>query len=442
MNQSTNRHLWPEALLWLALLGPTFFLLYGAANHYAASQSPSAVGNIAMDWERCIPLWPWTILPYWSIDLLYGFSLFICTSREELRRHALRLLTVTVLSSLLFVLFPLRFGFERPLLNGWAGQLFTLLAGFDKPFNQAPSLHISLLTVLWLRYGAHMPQRWRWLLHGWFALIGVSVLTTWQHHFLDVPTGFALGMVVCYLLPMPLPAYTRAAVFEHAHRRQLSARYTLGALALALAAFWLSGWYWLLLWPALSLSLLAVGYVSCGVKVWQKVDGQHRLPARCLLLPLTLCMRQIHARLLHGHSHASLIADNVWIGPAIAARETRFHSVLDLAAEYCSQAHPAAFYVDLPLLDLLLPDQTGLQNAVAQLETMRCSHPGPILVHCALGMSRSAAVMMAWLVMTERCSDLAQAKQTLLAQGRKVALSPQQWHWLHTCCTPGTSHDA
>lgn len=136
----------------------------------------------------------------------------------------------------------------------------------------------------------------------------------------------------------------------------------------------LRGWYWLLLWPALSLILLAVGYASYGVKVWQKVDGQHRLPARCLLL--------------HGHSHASLIADNVWIGRAIAARETRFNSVLDLAAEYCSQAHPAAFYVDLPLLDLRLPDQTGLQNAVAQLEALRRSRPGPILVHCALGMSR------------------------------------------------------
>lgn len=442
MNLPANRHLWPEALLWLALLGPAFFVLYGTANHYAASLPASAVGNIALDWERYTPLWPWTILPYWSIDLLYGLSLFLCTRRSELRRHALRLLSVTVLSCLLFVLYPLRCNFERPLLHGWEGQLFTLLSGFDQPFNQAPSLHISLLTVLWLRYAVHTPPRWRWLLHGWFALIGVSVLTTWQHHFLDVPTGFALGIVVCYLIPIPLPPYAQAAAIEHAHRRQLSMRYALGALTLALAAYWLQAWYWLLLWPALSLALLAFGYASCGVKVWQKVDGRHRLPARCLFLPLTLIMRQFHARLLHGHSDASLIADNVWIGPAIAARETRFHSVLDLAAEYCRQAHPAARYLDFPLLDLLLPDHASLQNAVAQLETLRRSTPGPLLVHCALGMSRSAAVIMAWLVMTERCTDLAQAKQALLAQGRKVVLSPQQWHWLHICCTPASRHDA
>jgi len=442
MNQPGKQRLWPEALLWLALLGPAFFLLYGAANHYTASLPAERIGNIAMRWERHIPLWPWTILPYWSIDLLYGISLFVCTRRDELRRHAQRLLSVTVLSCLLFALFPLRFGFERPPLNGWAGQLFTLLAGFDQPFNQAPSLHISLLTVLWLRYAAHTPARWQWMLHGWFALIGMSVLTTWQHHFLDVPAGFALGMMVCYLLPMPLPSYIHAAAIERARRRQLGRRYGIAALALAVAAGSLGGGYWLLLWPALGMMVLAVGYARCGVSVWQKVDGRHRLPARCLLWPVTLVMRRIHAGLLHGHAVAHLIADDVWIGPAMAARDSRFHGVLDLAAEYGRQAHPAAHYQDLPLLDLLLPDQAGLHNAVAQLETMRRSNPGPLLVHCALGMGRSAAVIMAWLVLTERCTDLAQARQKLLAQGRKVVLSPQQWHWLATCCITKTADDA
>ncbi len=437
MNQLAHRRLWPEALLWLALLGPAFFLLYGAANHYAASLPPSAVGNIAMDWERHIPLWPWTILPYWSIDLLYGLSLFICTSREELRRHALRLLTVTLLSCLLFALFPLRFGFERPPLSGWAGQLFTLLAGFDKPFNQAPSLHISLLTVLWLRYGAHTPQRWRWLLHGWFALIGVSVLTTWQHHFLDVPTGFALGMVVCYLLPMPLPAYAGAADIDRARRRRLAARHAIGAALLTALALWLRGWAWLLLWPALALAALSVAYAGGGARVWQKTDGRHRLPARCLFWPYALIMRAVHGLFLRRHPSANLVADNVWVGPARAAREARFHSVLDLTAEYPRQAHPAARYHELPLLDLLLPDARALSAAVAELDAMQSQRQGPILVHCALGMTRSAAVVMAWLVRSGRCASLEEARRRLTDQGRTVALSAEQWRWLQGFCDEG-----
>ncbi|MGA3828214.1 serine/threonine protein phosphatase, partial [Pseudomonas chlororaphis] len=80
-----------------------------------------------------------------------------------------------------------RFTFQRPELYGLFGWLFDLLACFDKPFNQAPSLHIALLVVLWFCYARHVQGTWRWLVHGWFALIGVSVMTTYQHHFIDLP---------------------------------------------------------------------------------------------------------------------------------------------------------------------------------------------------------------------------------------------------------------
>jgi membrane-associated phospholipid phosphatase len=36
----------------------------------------------------------------------------------------------------------------------------------------------------------------RLALQSWFALIAVSVLTTYQHHVLDVPAGAVLGALV------------------------------------------------------------------------------------------------------------------------------------------------------------------------------------------------------------------------------------------------------
>ncbi|AXE30885.1 serine/threonine protein phosphatase [Chromobacterium phragmitis] len=432
MSVAGERRPWRLACLWLLILGPGFFLLYGAANEYAASLPPERVGNLAMAWERHIPLWPWTIAPYWSIDLLYGLSLFLCASRRELNVHAMRLLAVTALSCLCFVLFPLRFGFDRPPLDGVFGQLFQLLMGFDKPFNQAPSLHIGLLTVLWLRYWQHVPPRWRWLLHGWFALIGVSVLTTWQHHFWDVPSGFALAVLVCYALPMEAGGRRRAQARRRSHR--LAARYGLAAAACLAGAWTAGGWGWLLYWPAASLALPALGYLGLGPSVMQKQGGCRRFSARVLLWPYSLAAGLCHRYFLRSLPGAEEIAPGVWLGPISAAEEKRFAAVLDLAAEYDRRAHVHAAYESVPLLDLLLPCVDDLSRAVHALERLRVEAPGPLLVHCALGLTRSATVALAWLVASGRAASLAEARALLSQRRQRVELSESQYAQLAELC--------
>src|SRR5207248_122646 len=61
---------WREAALWLAVLGPFFFLSYGFANWVAAHRAQ--VGSLVFAWERRIPFIPWTIVPYWTIDAFYA----------------------------------------------------------------------------------------------------------------------------------------------------------------------------------------------------------------------------------------------------------------------------------------------------------------------------------------------------------------------------------
>ncbi|SUX30128.1 phosphatase PAP2/dual specificity phosphatase family protein [Chromobacterium vaccinii] len=433
MSLESEQRPWRLACWWLLALGPGFFLLYGAANSYAASLPVDRVGNVAMAWERHIPLWPWTIVPYWSIDLLYGMSLFVCRSRAELNIHAKRLLLVTVLSCLCFVLFPLRFGFERPQLEGVFGQLFELLMGFDKPFNQAPSLHIGLLTVLWLRYWQHVPPRWRWLLHGWFALIGVSVLTTWQHHLLDVPAGFVLAVLVCYALPMPFGGCGNWRAVEAGRSRRLAVRYSLASAACLVCAWALGGWGWLLCWPAASLMLPVLAYLWLGPAVMQKHQGRRRFAARVLLWPYRLAAGLCHCYFLRGLPGADEVAPGVWLGPVTSASELRFVSVLDLAAEYDRRAHPAAVYRSQPLLDLLLPGPDELNRAIRELEALRRERPGPLLVHCALGLTRSAAVVLAWLVVSGRAGSVDEAA-SLLRGRRRVELSDRQLAELAESC--------
>ena len=139
---------WKPATLWLLALGVLFFSSYNAANWLASQRA--GVPAIVFAWESAVPYWPWTIVPYWSIDLFYCVSLFLCATRRELGTLARRLLTIQLISVAIFVLAPLRNTFVRPETSGIFGLMLDALLAFDKPFNQAPALHISLLVILWV----------------------------------------------------------------------------------------------------------------------------------------------------------------------------------------------------------------------------------------------------------------------------------------------------
>ena len=201
-------------------------------------------------WEHHIPFLDWTIIPYWSINAFYGLSLFVCATRAELDAHGRRLLTAQVVAVACFILFPLSFTFQQPETDGLAGVLFAALTSFDKPFNQAPSLHIALLVILWRLYAQHLPRLAQWPLHIWFALVGASVLTTYQHHFFDIPTGALLGVFCMWLWPergqSPLAT---AALATDRRRLVVATRYLIGGSLLAALALWIGGAGLWLLWP-------------------------------------------------------------------------------------------------------------------------------------------------------------------------------------------------
>jgi protein-tyrosine phosphatase len=414
--------LWKRGVLWLLLLAPLFFASYGFANWLSGQRDD--VGTLVFAWESRIPLWPWTIVPYWSIDLLYGLSFLLPAARREMDRHGLRLLSVQVLCIAAFLLWPLRFTFERPALDGLFGGMFDVLMGFDKPFNQAPSLHIALLVVIWLMFARHTHGLWlRGLLHGWMALIGLSVLTTWQHHFIDVPTGVLAGWLCVWLWPLqgrsPLLAWQ---LTRNPQRLRLALRYSLGAALLCALATNLGGvWLWLL-WPTFSLLLVALNYLLFGAAGFQKAaDGRLSSAATWLLAPY-LAAAWLNSRLwTRAHPDADEVAPGVWLGriPAPGQAE-QFQAQLDLCAELPSRTRPKAYHA-LPLLDLSVPSPAACLEAAQAIEALR-TH-GNLLVYCALGYSRSATAVAAWLLHSGRCQDVAEALVHLRRTRPQVVLS-------------------
>ncbi len=324
MNPTREPGLIRRGVFWLLLLGPFFFLSYGLVNTHTASRSD--VGSLVFGWEHGMPLWPWTIIPYWSIDLLYGLSFLLPRTRQEMDRHALALLTAQVISVSCFLLWPLRFTFERPEMAGLFGWLFDVLMGFDKPYNQAPSLHIALLVIIWTMFARHVHrQPWRWVVHGWMALIGVSVLTTWQHHFIDVPTGALAGFVCLWLWPWQgrLP-WQQARLAHDGKCQRLALCYGVGALLCAGLAYAVGGAGLWLSWPAVALLWVALNYGLFGAGGFQKgADGRLSSAATWLLLPY-LIGAWINSRVwTRRHPQADEVCDGVSWGGFLAVVRAR-----------------------------------------------------------------------------------------------------------------------
>ena len=393
---------WFLALLWLAVLTPFFFLTYGFANSVTAQRA--FVPSIVFGWERTVPFLAWTIVPYWTSDLLYGLSLLVCATRRELNTHVKRLVAAQVISVACFLAFPLRCVFERPETHGFFGWLFDVLLGFDKPFNQAPSLHVSLAVILWSRFSTHLQGFWRTAMGAWLALVSLSTMTTYQHQFLDLPTGALAGLLTIALFP-------DGSRDRRGQRLRLATFYASGALLFAAVACKVGSVGWILLWPAAGTLVVVVIYVAD----W---PGAFRQPAVRLIAAPYVAAAWMNSRWwTRGEIAAQEIADGVWLGRAPGRFDGR--SIVNLAAELHIRARGAAC-TNVPMLDLLTPPQPQLEEGVAAIESFALQRP--TLVCCALGYERSASVVAAWLVSTGRAASMEQAVAMIRERRPRVVL--------------------
>jgi len=422
---------WRLAVLWLSVLTPFFFLSYGVAN--LATSLRHDVPSLVFGWEHRVPFLAWTIVPYWSLDLFYAASLFVCRTPTELNTHVKRLIAAQVISVAAFLLFPLRFTFEQLHPAGVLGWMFDALASFDQPFNQAPSLHLSLATILWARYSVHPRGRALWAVRLCLILAGVSTLTTYQHHFIDVATGLWVGLFCIALFPDDFP---RA---RHERRRDPSrfrfgTLYLAGSAALIAMAVSIGGTAWWLLWPAGALLIVAGIYFTGQPQLFRKQNGAIAPEMACLLAPY-LAVAWLNSRLwTWSRRAADEITGGVWLGPVPGKMERDMQSVasmVDLAAELPVDTAGVS-YRAVPMLDLAVPTIEQLDAAVKAIDDLASERP--TLVCCALGYSRGAAVLAAWLTAGGRSESLNHSIALIQSRRPRIVLSRAQRERLEEWC--------
>jgi membrane-associated phospholipid phosphatase len=406
-----------------AALSLLFIVVYGGCNAFTASRT--GVGTCALDWERYIPFIPLMIVPYMSIDAFFVVAPFICANDDERRRLAGRIIMAILVGGSCFLLFPLRFAFPRPEFHGPLGAVFDWFRAKDAPFNLAPSLHIALRTILVSVYVRHTRGLPRLASHVWFSLVGFSTLLVWQHHLLDVVTGFILAGYCFFVFPEP-----PSEPLDLLPNRRVGVYYTAGCALIAALATLLRPWGALLLWPAMALGILGAANFRLGAGVFRKRGGRIPLTTRLVLGPVLfgqwLSLRHYRRQCRRWDP----VARNVWIGRVLTDREAAeavaggVAAVLDLTGEF-SEARPfmAVRYRNMPVLDLTAPSPRLLRE-MSDFITAE-SAKGIVYVHCKIGYSRSAAAVGAWLLASGRSATADDAIALLRRSRPMIVVRPE-----------------
>jgi protein-tyrosine phosphatase len=195
---------------------------------------------------------------------------------------------------------------------------------------------------------------------------------------------------------------------------RIALRYAVGAVATAVAAWWIGGYGWLLLWLAVSLAAQALAYAGAGALVFRKRNGRLPWSTRILLAPYMICARITLHYYCRGLAPYAETAPGVWIGrrltdlEAAAAIQKGVSAALDLTAGFPECAPLLALpYCNIQLLPITVPDLAQLREAVAFVQQQ--SVRGIVYVHGALGYSRSVGVVSAYLVSAGLAKNVAEA---------------------------------
>lgn len=403
-------------------LSVLFIVVYGGCNWFTAQRS--GVGSLFFEWERLIPFVPVMIVPYLSIDLFFVGAPFLCRSDRELWTFSKRVIAAILVAGCCFLLFPLRFAFERPHADGWLGVVFDWFRTMDKPFNLLPSLHIALRTFLADTYARHTRGVVRGASNIWFSLIGFSTLLTYQHHVVDVVGGFALAGYCFYFIRESSP---KLPVIEN-HR--IGGYYVIGMIVAVFLAILLRPWGVLLAWPAMAMGIVARAYFGRGPAIFGKTNGVLPWSTWWALGP---CLLGQQLSLLYYRRQCrpwDEVVPHVWIGRTLNNREAQtavragVTAVLDLTSEFSeAKSFRAVCYRNIPILDLTAPTFDQLQEMAAFIADQ--SKMGIVYVHCKIGYSRSAAAVAAYLLQSGAADNVENAIAKLRAVRPSLIVRPE-----------------
>ena len=187
---------WKNAIFSILLAIGVYFTnqIYALLNH------GPAVINLHTALDSAIPVVPIFVIPYNSLQpYIYAtLILFLLFRTKYFQSACLAMITVWFISYGFY--YFLQSEVIRPVLTGtdiFSKMVMNVYAG-DNPFNDFPSLHTSLSTILaihWVKINKPLGI----VLGIWTALIVISTLLVKQHYIADMIFGLALAFGFSWL---------------------------------------------------------------------------------------------------------------------------------------------------------------------------------------------------------------------------------------------------
>ncbi len=187
---------WKNALISIALAVAVYFtnLIYDVLNH------GPAVWNLKTPLDAALPVVPVFVIPYVSLNPLVYLTLIVFMLFRTRIFHSACLAMITAWFVSYFFYFFFQTEVVRPVLA--AGDVFTQMIrqvyATDNPFNDFPSLHTSISTILaihWVRFD----RRAGYVAAAWTVLIVASTVLIKQHYVADLASGLLLAFGASWL---------------------------------------------------------------------------------------------------------------------------------------------------------------------------------------------------------------------------------------------------
>ncbi len=193
-----RKSVWKIFGYWVFWISVLFFTVYPLCN-WLTSQRENLY-HIYLESELSIPFIPQFVWVYLSLYLTFILPPFFL-NEGQLVKLGKELVIGTVLSGVVFLIFPSVLGFERVVPEGDYQVFFENIFMLDLPHNMVPSLHIVYSGFILLSVYQAVSQTWiKAFVLLWFVLICVSTLLVHQHHIADVLLGSFIVLLLNYYI--------------------------------------------------------------------------------------------------------------------------------------------------------------------------------------------------------------------------------------------------